>query len=147
MRALADGDASLLHGFEKRRLRLRRCAVHLVGEQDIGEDRSRLKFEKLLAEGIFLDNVGAGDVRRHEVGRELDSRKLQAHHIAQSRNQLGLAQTGHSLQQDVAAGEQTHDYAVDDFAVTDDDLSNFIPDAPELFLERFYLLIDGRAHY
>ncbi len=38
-----DRDAVLLHRLEQRRLRLRRRAVDLVGEHDVGEDRARAR--------------------------------------------------------------------------------------------------------
>ena len=40
-----DGDVSLLHGLEKRRLGARRRAIDFVGEHDVGEDRSALEGE------------------------------------------------------------------------------------------------------
>ena len=38
--AAAGGDAVLLHRLQQRGLRLRRGAVHLVGEDDVGEERA-----------------------------------------------------------------------------------------------------------
>ena len=40
-----DRDLLLLHRLEQRRLRLRRGAVDLVGEQQVGEHRARLEAE------------------------------------------------------------------------------------------------------
>ena len=67
-----DGDLLLLHRLEQRRLRLRRGAVDLVGQQQVGEDRSGLEAELALA--VLLDkDVRADDVGGHQVRRELDA--------------------------------------------------------------------------
>ena len=44
-RAADGGPAVLLHRFEEGRLRLRRRTVDLVGEDDLGEERSLLEGE------------------------------------------------------------------------------------------------------
>ena len=46
----------------------------------------------------------------------------------------------------MAAGQQAHDDAIDDVAVTDDDLRDFFFYLFELFLEGDDLLIDRSAH-
>src|SRR5208282_4854652 len=46
VRALADGDAMLLHGLQERALSLRGRAVDLVGEHDVGKNRPSAKFER-----------------------------------------------------------------------------------------------------
>ena len=66
-----DRDRALLHRLEQRGLRLRRRAVDLVREEDVGEDRP-------LASGRTafvwkLKRFVPSDVARHEVGRELDA--------------------------------------------------------------------------
>ena len=43
VRAAVDGDGALLHRLEQRRLRPRRRAVDLVGEQDVREDDAPLE--------------------------------------------------------------------------------------------------------
>src|ERR1700674_3830346 len=44
-RLVTDGDRAFLHGFEQRALSLRCRAVHLVGEDEAGEDGAGLVFE------------------------------------------------------------------------------------------------------
>jgi hypothetical protein len=74
IRLALDGHAMLLHCFEQRRLRLRRRAVDFVGEHDVREDRAGREHHLAApGRGIFLHEIGAGDVRRHQVGRELDA--------------------------------------------------------------------------
>jgi hypothetical protein len=60
---------ALLHRLEQRGLRLRWGAVDLVGEE-IREDRARAELE---VGGALVEDRRAGDVGRHQVGRELDA--------------------------------------------------------------------------
>ena len=48
MRMTVDRDLALVHRLQQRRLRLRRRAVDLVSEQNIGEDGPALELEALL---------------------------------------------------------------------------------------------------
>ncbi len=74
----ADRDLPLLHGFEQCRLRLGRRAVDFIGENDVREQRPLQEAELALAgRAVLLDHLGAGDVRRHQVGRELDTAEIQ----------------------------------------------------------------------
>ena len=59
-----DGDLRFVHGFEQGGLRLRRGAVDLVGQQDVGEDGAGLEFE-LLLDGIV--DADADDVAGQHV--------------------------------------------------------------------------------
>ena len=101
----------LLHRLEQRRLRLRRRAVDFVGQHDVGEDRTGREHH-LPAAGrrVFLHEVGAGDVRRHQVGRELDARELQVEHARHRVDEQRLGQAGRADDQAVAADEQRHQH-------------------------------------
>ena len=79
--AAGHGDVMLLHRLEQGGLRLGRRAVDFVGENDVGEDRPLDELELAPALGGFLQNVGAGDVGRHQVGRELDAAEVERHHF------------------------------------------------------------------
>ena len=68
----------LLHGLEQGGLRLGRRAVDLVGQHHVGEDRPVQEDELAPAGlGVVLQDVGAGDVGGHQVGRELDALERQ----------------------------------------------------------------------
>ena len=73
MRLAAHGHALLLHGFQQGGLSLGRGPIDLVGQHDVGEDRSPLELEDLSSRRIVGEDVGAGDVRRHEIRSELDA--------------------------------------------------------------------------
>ena len=51
----------------------------IVGQQHVSEDRAGHERPASMAGGlVFLDDVGAGHVRRHQVGGELDALEDQA---------------------------------------------------------------------
>ncbi len=117
------GDAVLLHRLEQRRLRFRRRAVDFVGEDDVREDRAGREHHLPATGGrVFLHQVGAGDVRRHQVRRELDTRELQVEHAGHRVNEQRLGQTRGADDQAVATDKQRHQHLRDDLVLTDDDL-------------------------
>ena len=103
MRLAVDGDRALLHRLQQRRLGLGRGAVDLVGQQQLAEDRPARQRE---AAGLEVEQVGADDVARHQVGRELDAAEVQAEGAGEALGEEGLGRARRALQQDVAAGEQ-----------------------------------------
>ena len=93
----AHRAGTLLHGFEQGALRLGRRAVDFVGQQDVAEDRALHKGPGAVAGGgVFFDDVGAGDVARHQVGSELDALEDQAQGLRQGAHQQGLGGAGQS---------------------------------------------------
>ena len=74
-RLAVDRDLRLLHRLEQRALRLGRRAVDLVAEHDVGEDRPLAQLELARAR---RQHVGARDVGRQQVGRELDAPKVRS---------------------------------------------------------------------
>ena len=69
-----DGDVALLHGLKERRLGLGRGPIDLVGQEKGGEDGASHQGE---IPSLEIKDVGARDVSRHEVGRELDAGEVQ----------------------------------------------------------------------
>ena len=68
-RHAVDGHLALGHRLEQRGLRLRRRAVDLVDEDDVGEDRPGPELE---AARLLVEHRESGHVRRLEIGRALD---------------------------------------------------------------------------
>ncbi len=118
------GDVILLHRLEQRRLRLRRRAVDLVGENDLREDRPLHETQRAGAV-ILVEDLRAGDVGRHQVGRELDALEAQVENLRQRLDQQRLREAGHAGDQAVAAAKQRHQHLVDDVVLADDDLAEF----------------------
>ena len=71
---------------------------------------------------VFLNDVRAGDVRRHQVGRELDALELEVEHLGQRGDEQRLGQAGHADDQAVAADEQRQQHLLDHVVLADDQL-------------------------
>jgi hypothetical protein len=104
-----------LHGLEERRLRLGRRAVDLVGQEQLREDRPREKLEDVL---LLVEDVAARDVRRHEVGRELDALEGAAQDLAERAHKQRLAEPRHALDQHVPAREDRDERVIDDLVLS-----------------------------
>ena len=82
-----------------------------------------LELEMALAGAVvFLQDLGADDVARHQVGRELDAAELQVQRLRQRAHQQRLAEARHAFEQAVAAGEQADQQLLDDVVLADDRL-------------------------
>ena len=71
----------------------------------------------------LLQDVGPGDVRGHQVGRELDPLEADVEDLGDRADHQRLGQPGHADQQDVAAGEDRRQDLLDHLALADDDLA------------------------
>jgi hypothetical protein len=119
----AGGDPVLLHRLQERGLGLRRGPVDLVGQDQVGEHRALDEPERApTGRVILLEDLGAGDVGRHEVGRELDALERQVQGFGQGRDEQGLGQAGDPDEQAVPAREQRRQEVLDDLALADDPL-------------------------
>ena len=78
-----------------------------------------------LAVLVFLQHVGAGDVRGHQVGRELDAFEADVEDPGQRADHQRLGQAGHADQQAMAAREDGREDLLDDVVLADDDLLQF----------------------
>ncbi len=127
VRVGAGGDVVLLHRFEERRLRLRRSPVDLVGQDHVGENRTFQEDEFAPARlGIVLKDVGAGDVGRHQVGRELNALERQVQDLRDGADQQRLGQARHADEQAMAAAEEGHEQFLDHFLLADDDAADLL---------------------
>jgi hypothetical protein len=143
----AHGAGELLHRFEQCRLRFGRGAVDFVGQQDVRKDGAAHEGPGAVAGGgIFLDDVGTGDVGGHQVRRKLDAFKNQAKRLGHGAHQQGLGSSRQTGDQAVAAHEQRdHDLFQDFFLAHDHaahlrhDLLLHRPKALNARLEKFGL--------
>jgi hypothetical protein len=126
----------LLHGLEQRRLRLGRCAVDLVGQHDVGEDRTRREDHLALpAVRVLLDQVGTGDVRGHQVRRELDAREPEVEHLGDALDQQRLGEAGNARDDAIAAHEQRRQHQLHDVVLAHDLLAQLVDDAVAALLQ------------
>ena len=119
----ADGNLSLLHGFQERRLSFRRRAIDFVGENNVGEQRPFEKAELAAAGGAILFNdFRAGNVGGHQVGGELNAAERKIQRASQRADHQRFGQARHAFQQAMAAGKQRDQQFLDNIVLTDDDL-------------------------
>ncbi len=117
-----DGHVLFLHRLKQSRLRTRAGAVDLVGHQKLGEHRTRQEAEAAFAGLAFLEHFGAEDVGGHQIGRELDTPRIEAEHGSHCVDQLGLGETRHAEQQRVASGQNGNQRLLDDFVLAEYDV-------------------------
>ena len=131
-------DSPLLHRLQERRLALGAGAIDLVGKHELTEDRSRSEPKRPLSAARTLDDDGrARDVRRHEVGRELDAGIGKVECPGKGPHQQRLAQTGHALQQHVPIGEDRDERVDDDPVLADDRLLDLGAETRKDFAKAF----------
>ncbi len=119
-----DGDLALLEALEQGGLGLGRGPVDLVADHDVREDTPGAELE--LA-GLLVEDRHPGDVRRQQVGRELDPTRRPPDGTGQCLGQLGLAHPGHVLQQQVPLGQQDDQGGLDHLGLALDDLGDVAP--------------------
>ena len=106
-----------------------RRAVDFVGQQDVAEDRPGHERPSAVAGGgIFLDDVGAGDVGGHQVGRELDALEDQAQRLGDGAHHQRLRGAGQAGDQAMAADKQRSQNLIEHFFLSDDDLADLSQD-------------------
>ncbi len=124
-----DCDFVLLHRFQQSRLSLGWCAVDFVSQQQLREHRSALEDQFTMpSSGRFLDDIGARDVSRHEIWRELDAMKGQGHRFGQRAHHQSFGQARYTFQEAMAARQHGDQKLFDDFILTNDDLGNLLTD-------------------
>ena len=70
----------------------------------------------------LLENFRPGDIRRHQVGRELNALKLQMKHLRDRPHEQRLGQARCAGNQAVPARKQADQNLLDDFGLADDRL-------------------------
>ena len=132
---LSHGHFPLLHGLQQGGLGLGWGAVDLVGQEDAGEDRPLDEAEIPPPLRVLFQDVGAGDVRRHQVGGKLDALELNVQNLRQGADHQGLGQPRHAHQQAVPAGENGGEDLFDHVVLSDDDLLEFLLHQPAMLAE------------
>ena len=102
---VVERDLCLVHGLEQARLGLGSRAVDLVGQHDVGEERTRLEDELALG---GLPDAHADDVGRQHVRGELDALEADADGAGERGGQRRLPHAGDVLDQEVPAREEAH---------------------------------------
>ncbi len=141
-----SSSMGLLHGLEQRRLRLRRRAINFVGQHDVPEDRPRNESPAPVARRrILLDDVRSGNVRGHQVRRELDALEHQAQRLGNRPDHQRLRRAGQTGNQAMAAYKQRDENLVEHFLLSDDDLADLREDVVPHRLKAFNALFQFRG--
>ena len=122
-RFAAERDLPFLHGFEQRALHFGRRAVDFVGENEVCEDWSA---RGVVFAVLRIVNQRADDVRRQQIGRELDAVKFRLHRRRERADGQCLGEAGHAFKQDVAVGEQADEQPIHELFLPDDDAGDFL---------------------
>ncbi len=77
---------------------------------------------------IFLDDIGAGHIGRHQVGGELDALEHQPQSLRQGLDQQCFRSAGESGDQAVAADEERDHYLLEHLLLADDDAPHLLDD-------------------
>ena len=123
-----------LHGFQQGSLRLGSRTVDLVRQYDGGKKWSLLEAENISLFRTHQD-IGTRDIRGHQIRCELNAGERQVKHLAQHPYQVGLAQSGHALQQHIASGDHSQQQVFHHVCLSDHFLCNLRPDLFILFRE------------
>ena len=126
MRNSLDGDLLFFHGFKQSRLGFWRCTVDFVCEKDVREKRACAQFEFT---GLLVVHVRPHDVRRQQVGSELNALELTAKGSSKGVGEQRLCQPWEILQQHVPVGEDTDRYTSEVFVLADDNLRDLVHEA------------------
>ena len=88
----------------------------------MGEQRPLLEAEDAAGAVVLFEDLGADDVRRHQVGRELHPLEAQMQRVAEGAHHERLGEPRHAFEQAMAAGEQTDEQVLDRLLLADDHL-------------------------
>jgi hypothetical protein len=131
-------------------LGLRGGAIDLVREDQVREDRAGLELEDPLA-AFFDEDVGARDIRRHQVGRELDPVERAIDDVGDRPHEHRLAEARHAFEEDVRVREEARQRLSDELTLADDDTTDLALDRLGAFGEGLggeagVRVGDGRFH-
>ncbi len=127
---VADRHAPLLHGLQQGTLDLGRGTVDLVGQEQVREDRPLVDAEVV---GPLVEDLRADDVGGEQVDGELDPGELEVDRLGERRDQQGLGQARHALEQQVPAGEQCDQEPLDHHVLADHDRPDALAHLPDEF--------------
>ncbi len=131
-RDAVGGDRQILHRLEQRALRLGGRAVDLVGQEELREDRALVEDEAVF---LLVEHVAAGDVARHQIGRELDALEGGAEHVREGAHEQRLAEAGHAFDEHVTAGEDGDERVQDEIVLAEEHLAGLAAEEIEAIAE------------
>ena len=139
-------DVVLLHGLEQRGLGLGRRAVDLVGQEHVGEERAAARTgTRARRSPVLLEDVRAGDVGGHQVGRELDALEVEVAALPASvRTSSVLARPGTPISRQWPRREDGDQHLVDHLLLADDHFGHLFDDGVASAHESGYRMLNIR---
>jgi len=126
-----------LHCLEQSGLGFGGRTVDFVGEQNVGEHGAFDKSKTASTMFVFVEDVGAGDVGRHQVGRELNPLEFEIEDLCQGAHHQRLGQAGYAFEEAVSTGKDRSKNLLDHLALTNDHLLQFLLHDLAVLLEFF----------
>ena len=105
----------------KRALHLGRRAIDFVRENQIGKERTELGREFA---GARIVNERADQIRRQQIGRELQTLKTGLDAGGQRFDGERFGQAGNAFEQDMAIGQQAEKQPIDQIFLSDNDMAD-----------------------
>ena len=103
-------------------MRFRRCPVNLICQKQLSKHGARTKEKFLL---LDIKNRSAGNIRRHQISRELNATKLASQHLPQRPYKQGLSQSRDALNQHMATGKEGNQCPQHQLILSNVDLAQF----------------------
>jgi hypothetical protein len=122
------GNLCFTHRFQETALGLRRGAIDLVGQHDVGEDRTRYELKPLF---LPIKHGDADDVGRQEIAGKLNAFKGAVKRSGQAMCQRGFADARNVLEQKMTTGQKTDYRHLNDMGFPLDDQRDIILDCPD----------------
>ena len=119
-----DRHVMFLHRLQKGGLGAGARPVDLVGHQELGEDRAADEAEHPLAVEPLLHHLGAENVGRHQVGRELHPQRVEPDDNPERLDELRLGEAGDADQEPVTARQQNGERQIDNPLLAEDDAAD-----------------------
>src|SRR5437868_2844078 len=111
---------ALFHRLEECGLRFWWRAIYFVGKKNIGEDWTASQVESRSRD---VEDVGAGYVRRHQIGRELYATETGVDDSRECFDRQSFCSARHAFDQRMALREQGNQDLFDHVVLSDDDLA------------------------
>ena len=96
----------VIHSLQERTLRLGRGSIHLIGKNNIGKQRPRLKFKRT---GILVVDGHTKDVVGKKIAGKLDAFKRAIQRAGETLCERSLANSRHILNEKMAVGKKAND--------------------------------------
>ena len=101
-------------------------AVDLIGEHNLGDDRSGAIFKLAV---LLVKDADAGNVRGQQIRRKLDALKAAADRAGERLGQGGLANAGDIFEQDMPFTKERNQQQFDHFLFAHDDAGDIFAHA------------------